>query len=127
LREDAASLGPQSFGYNQQIVSHEAQIGVSIELIDELRMRTPELNSCTANAMDQSPANSMSLVAVNDNSYTHFIIKTAEHLFNYVASFSRQLPDLGAEQFVPLSSIHAWYNSYLRRLQYNPNFWKEQS
>lgn len=108
-----------------------AQIGISIEPLEQLRLQTPELSGCPLTSSPGEPGNQ--LVPVGSlaggggcNTFAQFVTKTAEHLFNYVASFARPMPlSATGEQFVPLSAVQQWFHSYSRRLQMNPNFWKD--
>ncbi|RWS26393.1 protein OPI10-like protein [Leptotrombidium deliense] len=95
------------FGYVQQIVSHVAQIGISVEPLGQIEQLTPVTN----------------VNPVNANSFVLYATKTAENLFNYVTSFGQEVNNSG-EQYIPLSTIRQWYENYLRKLQLNPNFWK---
>ncbi|XP_058058132.1 protein OPI10 homolog [Anopheles bellator] len=94
------------FGSNLPI-SHIAQIGVSIE---------PE----TA-LIQQTPATTTS------STYYQFGQKILENFFNFVSSFSvtqTQMAPNFNETYVPLSTLQTWYTNFERRLQQNPNFWK---
>lgn len=55
--------------------------------------------------------------------FTAFALKTAENLFNYLSSFARNVPG-SSEQVVALTTVQNWYQTYLRKLQLNPSFWK---
>uniref|UniRef100_A0A2M4BZV4 Uncharacterized protein n=1 Tax=Anopheles marajoara TaxID=58244 RepID=A0A2M4BZV4_9DIPT len=94
------------FGTNLPI-SHIAQIGVSIE---------PE-----ASLVQQTPATTTS------STYYQFGQKILENFFNFVSSFSvtqSQMAPNFNETYVPLSTLQTWYSNFERRLQQNPNFWK---
>jgi hypothetical protein len=94
------------FALVQAIVSHNAQIGISIEPLAQLNQLTPAVPTTCDN-----------------NTFASFAIKTAENLFNYVSSFSQSLPGINY-QVVPLSTVQQWYQNYLRKLEANPDFWK---
>lgn len=50
-----------------------------------------------------------------------------ENFLNFASSFAvtqAQMVANPSETFVPLSTLHNWYNNFQRRLQQNPNFWK---
>ncbi|XP_052865280.1 protein OPI10 homolog [Anopheles cruzii] len=94
------------FGSNLPI-SHIAQIGVSIE---------PETT-----LIQQTPATTTS------STYYQFGQKILENFFNFVSSFSvtqSQMAPNFNETYVPLSTLQTWYTNFERRLQQNPNFWK---
>ncbi|KAJ0180833.1 hypothetical protein K1T71_002918 [Dendrolimus kikuchii] len=94
--------------FGQQQICHNAQIGISIE---------PESNV-------QLLASS---VANQQNSYVTFAQKMLENLVNFVASFSvtqDQMTPTPGVSYIPLNTLHTWYQNFERRLQQNPNFWK---
>ena len=87
-----------------------AQIGISVEPV---------------NAIEQQ-------AAVATETATHTFIEFAQKMItsflNYVSSFSvtqSQMTANPTENFVPLSTIQNWYQTFERRLQQNPNFWKQ--
>ncbi|OWR48974.1 protein OPI10 homolog [Danaus plexippus] len=95
-----------AFG-NQQICNN-AQIGISIE---------PEAN---VHMLPNSDAQQL-------NSYVTFAQKMLESLVNFVASFSvtqEQMTPTPGVSYIPLTTLHTWYQNFERRLQQNPNFWK---
>ncbi|XP_052902081.1 protein OPI10 homolog [Anopheles moucheti] len=94
------------FGSNLPI-SHTAQIGVSIEPESSLVQQTPSTTT--------------------SSTYYQFGQKILENFFNFVSSFSvtqSQMTPAPNETFVPLSTLQTWYTNFERRLQQNPNFWK---
>ncbi|XP_063708344.1 protein OPI10 homolog [Culicoides brevitarsis] len=94
--------------FGQQQISHTAQIGVSIE---------PEVN-----VLQQTSA-----IANTGNSYLQFGQKILENFFNFASSFAvtqSQMQPNPMETFVPLSTLQSWYVNFQRRLEQNPNFWK---
>lgn len=95
---------PTGFSFLQPIVSHAAQIGISIEPLDQLDQLTPA-------------------IVANEDNFATFTIKTAESLFNYASSFAQCLPG-SSSQVVPLSTVQQWYQNYTRKLERNPNFWR---
>jgi len=107
------------FGFTQQIVSHVAQIGISIE---------PQ-NTVLQYAADPS-VNAESGPASQLNKFEQFTNKTAENLFNYCSSFANNamyFASNGAtsnQQFVPMATINEWYQRFMRNLKQNPNFWR---
>lgn len=92
--------------FGSQAISHTAQIGISIE---------PE-----ANIMPMEPT---------ANQFQHFQFgqKILENFFNFASSFavtqSQMVPNPN-ETFVPLSTLQQWFLNFQRRLEQNPNFWK---
>lgn len=61
------------------------------------------------------------------DSYNDFCTRMLESCFNYVASFAQsqaQMTPNPSEQFVPLSTLRQWFDSFQRRFQQNPDFWK---
>lgn len=92
------------FGFNQTAVSHVAQIGISVDPLNDIKGLTP------------------SIAVTNDHMAT-FATKTAESLFNFVSSFSKNVPGT-TEQVVPLTVVQTWYQNYLRKIEMDPNFWK---
>ncbi|XP_044727609.1 protein OPI10 homolog [Chrysoperla carnea] len=93
-----------NYAFGTQQICHNAQIGVSIELISNVPPEQPQTNN-----------------------YVTFGQKMLENLFNYVASFaqsqSQMLPN-PSETYVPISTLQTWYTNFERRLISNPNFWK---
>jgi len=90
-------------------ISHFAQIGVSVEplVIIEQQVAT--------------------VAATTTNSFVEFVQKMLTSFVNYVTSFSvtqAQMTPNPTENFVPLSTLQSWYETFERRLQQNPNFWK---
>ncbi|XP_004928722.1 protein OPI10 homolog [Bombyx mandarina] len=95
--------------FGQQQICHNAQIGISIE---------PEANV-------QLLASSVALQETNN--YVTFAQKMLENLVNFVASFSvtqDQMTPTPGVSYIPLNTLHTWYQNFERRLQQNPNFWK---
>lgn len=90
-------------------ISHVAQIGVSVEPLPIL---------------EQQAAN---LAVVTTNSFVDFVQKMLNSFVNYVTSFTvtqAQMTPNPTETFVPLSTLQSWYETFERRLQQSPNFWK---
>lgn len=95
------------FGFGDSLISHIAQIGISIE---------PEVN-----VLQQTPTTQ------DVNAYYVFGKKMLENFVNFATSFtvsqSQMLPN-PHETYVPLSTLTTWFNNFQRRLEQNPNFWK---
>ncbi|XP_020277883.1 protein OPI10 homolog [Pseudomyrmex gracilis] len=90
-------------------ISHVAQIGVSVEPLPIL---------------EQQAAN---LAVTTTNSFVDFVQKMLNSFVNYVTSFTvtqAQMTPNPTETFVPLSTLQSWYETFERRLQQNPNFWR---
>ncbi|CAH4035249.1 protein OPI10 homolog [Pieris rapae] len=94
--------------FGQQQICHNAQIGISIEPEANAQMLEPVLEQQT-------------------NNYVSFAQKMLENLVNFVASFSvtqDQMTPTPGVSYIPLNTLHTWYQNFERRLQNNPNFWK---
>jgi len=106
---------PTGFGsapvFGQGLISHNAQIGISIEPLQAIAALTPSIVSEPSKA----------------STFMEFAQKTVENLFDYVASFAisqnQMLPNPN-ETFIPMSALRNWYTNFERKLQHNPNFWK---
>lgn len=90
-------------------ISHVAQIGVSVEPLI---------------VIEQQAA---SLAATTTNNSIEFAEKMLTNFMNYVTSFSvtqTQMTPNPTENFIPMSSVQGWYETFQRRLQQNSRFWK---
>ncbi|CAL8273862.1 unnamed protein product [Merluccius merluccius] len=88
-----------------------AQVGVSVEALDQLAQQTPVCGS------------SVSTV----DPLVRFTQKMLDSLYNFACSFSvtqAQMRPSPGETFIPASCILRWYENFQRRLAHNPNFWK---
>ncbi|KAH9517538.1 hypothetical protein DERF_008208 [Dermatophagoides farinae] len=113
----AGGGGGGSFGYVQPIISHVAQIGISIESKISVAQMTADPSTMTT--------------ADSGTKLEQFATKMAENLYNYCSSFSNSLQlfatNIGAnpnQQLVPLSTINDWYGKFMRNFKQNPDFWK---
>lgn len=91
-------------------ISQVAQIGISVEPLTVIEQLTSIVPTVTT------------------DSRVEFIQKMVTHFINFVSSFSvtqAQMTPNPTENFVPLSSVQSWYETFERRLQQNPNFWKQ--
>ena len=90
-------------------ISHVAQVGVSVEPLAVLEQQAALVSAAAT------------------NSFVEFAQKMLTNFLNYISSFSitqSQMTPNPSENFVPLSTVQAWYETFERRLQQNPNFWK---
>lgn len=74
-----------NFAFNQTHISTVAQIGISVEPLDQINQQTPSIGPAMEN-------------------FAAFTLKTAENLVNYVTSFAKNIPGT-AEAVVPVSAI----------------------
>lgn len=95
-------LHPAFFGQGSVDSStHNAQIGISVETMDVIVQSTPV--GCT----DPSKL----------PPFEEFVQKMLGNFVNYATSF-------GDGSTIPVNVVHSWYDNYRRRLQQDPNFWK---
>ncbi|KAF7400559.1 protein OPI10 [Vespula maculifrons] len=90
-------------------ISHVAQIGISVDPLNVIEQQAATVSETAT------------------NSFIEFVQKMLTSFLNYVSSFSITQPQMTpnpTENFVPLSTIQGWYETFERRLQQNPNFWK---
>ncbi|PSN37994.1 Protein OPI10 [Blattella germanica] len=111
LKKTASSTNTleQTNAFGEQMSSHHAQIGISVE---------PMLQVQQQSAITTSQ---------NINSSKQFCEKMLESFFNYMSSFTinqAQMTPNPSETFVPLSVLQSWYTNFERKLQLNPNFWR---
>ncbi|CAB1327650.1 unnamed protein product [Coregonus sp. 'balchen'] len=88
-----------------------AQVGVSIEPLEQLVQQTP-VSGAIVSAVD---------------SFMQFTQKMLDSLYNFSSSFAvsqSQMTPNPSEMFIPASSILKWYENFQRRMAQNPNFWK---
>ena len=88
-----------------------AQVGVSVEPLDQLAQQTP-VSAAAVSTVD---------------SFVQFTQKTLDSLYNFACSFSvtqAQMTPSPGETFIPSSCILRWYENFQRRLAQNPTFWK---
>lgn len=96
--------------FGAQKISHNAQIGISIELLECIQQQAALISQQVT------------------TSYLQFGQKMLENFLNYASSFActpSQFPPTASETtYVPLSTLQSWYNTFERRLQNNPYFWR---
>ncbi|XP_007490897.2 protein Hikeshi isoform X1 [Monodelphis domestica] len=88
-----------------------AQIGISVELLDNLAQLTP-VGSAAVSQID---------------SFTQFTQKMLDSFYNFASSFAvsqAQMTPSPSEVFIPANVILKWYENFQRRLTQNPHFWK---
>ncbi|KAF6732755.1 Protein Hikeshi [Oryzias melastigma] len=107
----AGEGGAHPFGMMAAAPSSVAQLGVSVETLDQLAQQTP-VSSAAVSTVD---------------SFMQFTQKMMENLYNFAASFAvtqaQMTPNL-TETFIPSSCMLRWYENFQRRMTQNPNFWK---
>ncbi|CAL1575402.1 unnamed protein product [Knipowitschia caucasica] len=106
---DASTAHP--FGCMAQVPSSVAQVGVSVESLEQLVQQSPVSNAAVSSV----------------DSFLQFSQKMLDSLYNFAASFAltqAQMTPAPSETFVPSSCLLRWYENFQRRLAQNPNFWK---
>ncbi|PRD21321.1 UNVERIFIED_CONTAM: Hikeshi [Trichonephila clavipes] len=107
LKSDSNMTTP----FGVQPISHVAQIGVSIEPLQQLELQTPITSSTPSNV----------------DSFMEYTNKMLENFINYICSFAispNQITASPSETYVPVRTVQQWYLNFQRRLQQNPNFWR---
>ena len=97
------------FGQGQ--ISHNAQIGISLEPLQTIAAQTP--------SFDAEPSTL--------STFMEFAQNSIQNLFDYVASFAvsqNQMIPNPNETFIPMSSLRNWYTNFERKLRQNPYFWR---
>ena len=112
------------FFANQQTVANFAQIGLSVEPL-------ATLNAQVAAELAKNGDNQLAIANTQEKRLepSHlmlFVTRTAESLFNHVASFATSAPG-SYEQIVPVSSIQSWFTNFKRKLEAKPDFWLNNS
>uniref|UniRef100_A0A8D9A4M0 Protein OPI10 homolog n=1 Tax=Cacopsylla melanoneura TaxID=428564 RepID=A0A8D9A4M0_9HEMI len=95
--------------FGQQPVSHNAQIGISVE---PLQVVNEHMTSKTNESM---------------SNFVLFCQKMITNFVNFTSSFSVSQSTMGPnpkESYVPISSVQSWYQNFERKLSLNPNFWQ---
>ncbi|PIO40706.1 hypothetical protein AB205_0177560, partial [Aquarana catesbeiana] len=88
-----------------------AQIGISVELLEQLAQQTPVANAAVSNV----------------DSFTQFTQKMLDNFYNFATSFAisqAQMTPNPSEVFIPANVVLKWYENFQRRLAQNPFFWK---
>ncbi|XP_058470680.1 protein Hikeshi [Solea solea] len=100
------------FGTSGSSVSSSvAQLGVSVEPLEQLAQQIPVSSSAVSTV----------------DSFVQFTQKMLDSLYNFTASFAvtqAQMTPNQSETFIPSSCVLRWYENFQRRMSQNPNFWK---
>ncbi|XP_054257292.1 protein OPI10 homolog [Macrosteles quadrilineatus] len=91
--------------FAQQAISHNAQIGISVEPIEVVQQQIIQLENSKPNEA---------------SNFLEFTKKMLENFSECVSSFL--VP--GSPFVVPLSVVDNWYKNFEKRLEMNPRFWK---
>ncbi|CAE1320660.1 HIKESHI [Acanthosepion pharaonis] len=106
LKSSDSSMNPFQAMTNQPV--HVAQIGISVDPLTELSQQTPATSAAVSNL----------------EPFVDFSKKMVENLFNFVTSFSSPLPPVPTETYIPSSVLQKWYDSFIRKMQQDPYFWR---
>lgn len=106
LKSTDSSLNPFQTMANQP--TDIAQIGISVDPLAELSQQMPATSAAVSNL----------------EPFVEFSKKMVENLFNFVSSFSSQLPLSPTETYIPSSVLHKWYDNFIRKMQQDPYFWR---
>ncbi|KAM4540589.1 protein Hikeshi [Fundulus diaphanus] len=107
----AGEGGAHPFGVMASVSPSVAQVGVSVETLDQLAQQIP-LSSAAVSTVD---------------TFMQFTQKMLDSLYNFASSFAlsqAQMTPNPTETFIPSSCILKWYENFQRRMAQNPNFWK---
>ncbi|MEQ2169641.1 hypothetical protein AMECASPLE_031175 [Ameca splendens] len=107
----AGEGGAHPFGVMAYVSPSVAQVGVSVETLDQLAQQIP-VSSAAVSTVD---------------TFMQFTQKTLDSLYNFASSFAlsqAQMTPNPTETFIPSSCILKWYENFQRRMAQNPNFWK---
>lgn len=88
-----------------------AQIGISVELLENLAQQTPVASAAVSSV----------------DSFTEFTQKMLDNFYNFASSFAvtqAQMTPNPSEAFIPANVVLKWYENFQRRLTQNPLFWK---
>lgn len=57
-----------------------------------------------------------------------FTEKMLQNFFNHICSFAVNMPNpaqpMTTADYVPIKVVQDWFNTFQRRLQMNPSYWK---
>ncbi|XP_071412867.1 protein Hikeshi isoform X2 [Pithys albifrons albifrons] len=88
-----------------------AQIGISVELLENLAQQTPVASAAVSSV----------------DSFTEFTQKMLDNFYNFASSFAvtqAQMTPNPSEAFIPANVVLKWYENFQRRMTQNPLFWK---
>ncbi|KAE8627782.1 hypothetical protein XENTR_v10007160 [Xenopus tropicalis] len=88
-----------------------AQIGISVELLEQMAQQTPVANAAVSTI----------------DSFTQFTQKMLDNFYNFATSFAvsqAQMTPNPSEVFIPSNVVLKWYENFQRRMAQNPFFWK---
>ncbi|CAJ0928534.1 unnamed protein product, partial [Mesorhabditis belari] len=109
-RADAQHTG--IFGSSFSASAHgTAQLGIQLDVLSEIQSRVPD---------GVTEPTTQSTLA-------EFANKMLQNLVNHAQSFTVRLPrpdGLGTNEYIPLNALQDWFNTFSRRFQQNPYFWK---
>lgn len=86
------------------------QMGISVENLADIKFMDSGANAQKAQA--------------SVDTFAEFSKKMLESFYNYATSFA--VPGQAGELFFPVRTLEGWYTNFERKLQQNPNFWKQQ-
>ncbi|XP_076048387.1 protein OPI10 homolog [Oratosquilla oratoria] len=108
LKKNGTNNQPSLFSFGQNAVSHNAQIGISVEPLEQIK--------------------DLTVASPSSDNHMKFSQAMCENLYNFASSFAQgpsQIVPNPSEQYLPLSTLTKWYENFTRKLQQNPNFWKK--
>lgn len=89
-----------------------AQIGISVEPLNQLTQQTPALNTLPSAL----------------NSRLEFTMKMLENFVNFSSSFGlqqSQMTPTPQETYVPMSVVQRWFENFKRKITNDPEFWRK--
>ncbi|EFO90433.1 hypothetical protein GCK72_015848 [Caenorhabditis remanei] len=112
-KSDASHSGVFNSGQQMQLYSSgSAQIGINAESLSIIEGRQ---------AADGTQASQQSTLV-------EFAEKMIRNLINHTESFTQRLVDPATggrtQEYIPVTAFQSWYNSFSRRFQANPYFWR---
>lgn len=111
LKHREGGAHPFGSGASSRPSPSVAQVGVSVEALDQLAQQIPVCGAAVSTV----------------DSFLLFTQKMLDSLFNFASSFAvtqGQMVPNPSETFIPSSCVLKWYENFQRRMSQNPNFWK---
>jgi hypothetical protein len=105
--DNHVSVTPFGLQSTESVHHTSAMIGISVEPLINIDALTPATSTSANNDI---------------NSFLDYTQKMLENFYNYSASFVKDGGD--GVQYVPFTCLQNWYSNFKRRLELNPNFWK---